>query len=121
MLIIVFFSSVLFFFISSNPVKLLTVFMHSSPDFFELLYNHRFKLYWVGCLSPLYLVLLGFYRVPSFGIYSSVALSCLSCCFYFYVFVRLVTFPDLGEVAFCRRHPVHPSSTLPSGHQGYML
>lgn len=32
----------------------------------------------------------------------------------------MVTFPDLGEVAFCRC-PMHPSSTPPFGHQNYMF
>ena len=41
---------------------------------------------------------------------------CLSSCFYFYVSGRLVPFPDLGEVAFCRRCPMHPSSTVASCH-----
>ena len=28
-------------------------------------------------------------------------------------------FPNLGEVAFCRRHPKCSSSALPSGYQSY--
>ena len=73
---------------------------HSSPEFFKHLYDHYLELYWVDCLSPLYLVLLGFYHVPSFGTYFSLASSCLICCFYFYVFGRFIPFPHLGEVAF---------------------
>ena len=38
--------------------------------------------------------------------YSSAASFCLNCYLYFYVYDRLVTFLDLGEVAFCRRHPI---------------
>ena len=52
-------------------------------------------------------------------------LFCLTCCFYFYVagtyfYVagRLVIFPDLREVAFCRRCPMSPSSALLSCCKG---
>ena len=41
--------------------------------------------------------------------------------FYFYVFGKWVTFPNLEEVAFCRRHPMCPCSTLSSSHQSCML
>ena len=34
---------------------------------------------------------------------------------------KSVTFSKLGEMASCRRHPVGPSSTQPSGHQHYMF
>ena len=37
--------------------------------------------------------------------------------FNFYVFGKLVTFPDLEEVAFSRKRPMDPSSALPSGHR----
>ena len=37
----------------------------------------------VDHLSPLPLVVLGFYLVPSFGIYSSVTSFCITCCFLF--------------------------------------
>ena len=40
---------------------------------------------------------------------------------YLYVSDRLVMFPGLGEVAFYRRHPTHPSNVLLSSHQSYML
>ena len=40
----------------------------------------------------------------------------LSCYLYFYWWDRLITFLKLGEVAFCRRHPMHPRNTLPSHH-----
>ena len=53
------------------------------------------------------------YIFSSFGTYSSVALFCRICCFYFYVFGKLVVFPDLWEVAFCRRCPMCPSITHP--------
>ena len=64
---------------------------------------------------------LRFNFVLSFGTYSSISLFCQIICVYFYVLGRLVTFPDLGEMALCRRCPVKPSSTLPSGHQMYDL
>ena len=54
------------------------------------------------------------FLVSSFETCSLVASFCLTCCFYFYVSGRLVTFPDLGEVAFCRRCLVC-NNTLPSG------
>ena len=57
----------------------------------------------------------------SFGTYFSVSSFCLICYFYFYVFGRLVTFADFGEVAFCRGRPVCPISALPCSHQSYML
>ena len=41
--------------------------------------------------------------------------------FNFYVFGKLVTFPDLAEVAFSRKRPMNPSSALPSGLQSHML
>jgi len=60
-----------------------------------------------------------FYLVPLFKTYSYVASFGLVRCVYFYVLVGY--FSDLGEVAFCRRHPLYPSSILPSGHQLYAL
>lgn len=36
----------------------------------------------------------------------------LVCCFNFYVFGRVVKFPDLGEVAFYRRRPVSSNSAI---------
>ena len=72
--------------------------------------------------ESLYFILhLGFYRIPSFGTYSSVASLCLICCFYFYVFSKLVKFLNLGEVTFCRRCPMCPSRALLSDHQSYMF
>ena len=59
--------------------------------------------------------------VPLFGTYSSVSSFCLILCVYFYVLGRSVTFSDLVEVALCRRHPMEPSSTLPSGHKSCMF
>ena len=47
---------------------------------------------------------------------SSVTSFCLTGSFSFSASGRLVTFPDLGEGAFCRRHAVCPSSSLLSGH-----
>ena len=38
---------------SFNSIKLLAVFIHSFPEFFEHLYNHFLELYQVSCLSPL--------------------------------------------------------------------
>ena len=64
--------------------------------------------------------LLGFYPVLSFGTRSFVP-SFVAYCFYFYVPGWLGVFPDFGAVAFCRRHPGHPSGALPSGHQRCML
>ena len=82
-------------------VKLVTGFIHSSPKFVKHLYDCYLELYWEDCLSPLHLVLLlGFYLVPRFGTYSAVASFCLILCFYFYVFGRLVTLHNLGEVAY---------------------
>ena len=34
---------------------------------------------------------------------------------------RLISFPDLGKMVFCRKHSVHPATILLSGHQNYML
>lgn len=42
-------------------------------------------------------------------------------CLYFCVFGRLVTSPDLGDVALCRKCPTRPSSGLPSNHQSCMF
>ena len=40
---------------------------------------------------------------------------------WFCVLDRLVMFPSLGEVAYIEDGLWEPSSTLPSGHQSYML
>lgn len=66
----------------------------------------------IDCLSSL---------GSSSGTCSSVASFCLSFCLYFYVSGRLVMFPNLREVVFYTRCPVHPSSILPSCHPNYML
>ena len=97
------------------------MFIHSSSKFSDHLYDYYLELFMGDYLSPLHLVLLMFYLVPSFGTYSSLVSFCLILCFYFCVFGRLVMFPDLGEVAFYKVHPMHPSSSLPSRHQIYML
>ena len=102
--------------------KILTVFIHSSPEFVEHLYDHYLNLYHVDCLSPLHLgLLLEFCFVLSFRTYSSFSSFCLIFCAYFYVLGRSVTFLNLREVALCRRHLMGPGSTLPSGYQIYML
>ena len=44
-----------------------------------------------------------------------------NCSVYFYIFSRSVMFPNLGEVAICRRCPIDHSSAFFSGHQNYML
>ena len=54
----------------------------------------------VNCLSPLHLVLLGFWHVSSFGTCSSATSFFLTCRFHFYISVRLITLPSLGEVTF---------------------
>ena len=72
-------------------------------------------LYWVDCLSPLCLVLLGFCLVLSFEISSSASSFWLILCFYFYGLLigRLATFPNLGEVALWRRCPWGPAVHSP--------
>ena len=76
----------------------------------------------VKVFSPSHLVfLLGFYRIPSIGTYSSVPSFFFISYFYFYVFGRLVLFLHLGVVVFRRRQPMYPSSPLTSCHQIYML
>lgn len=69
----------------------------------------------VRLLSLLCLVLLrGVYLVPSFETFLLNSL-------YFYVLDGSVGFSNLGEVTSHRKHPMDPSSTLPSDHQSYML
>ena len=108
----VFFHLVMLFFIS---IWLLFIFSNSVKNFYLLALCFygilpSFVIIWtpsqVDCLSPYHLVLLGFYLVPSSEICSSAASLCLSFCLHVYVCGRLVTFLDLGEVAFCRRCPV---------------
>lgn len=60
-----------------------------------------------------------FYLVPLFKTYSYVASFCPVRRFSFYVLAGSIS--DLGQAAFCRRHPTHPSSALPSAHQLYAL
>ena len=71
-------------------------------------------LYQGDCLSPLSLS--SFLECSSYSFSWNMFLYHLICSFYFCVFGRLVAFPDLREEAYCRRHPVHPSSKLPSCH-----
>ena len=79
--VIVFFSSVWFFFIFSNSLLEISSFLLCSSFFSQVLWASLWLLpwtiYWVGCLCLLYLVLLGFCLVLSFGTYSSVASFCL--------------------------------------------
>ena len=84
----------------------------------KYLYNHYLNSLLGRLLISTFLSSSGVYLVPSFGPYSSVA-SFMILWFYFYVLGRLFTFPDLGEVALCSRHPMDPCSTLPSDHQSY--
>ena len=66
-------------------------------------------------------LLLRFFLVPLFGIYSSVTWFCFTLCSYFYVSSRSeVTLPDLGGAALCR-YPTRPRSILSCGHHSYML
>lgn len=53
----------------------------------------------------------------SFGTYFSVFSFPPNFCIYFCVLDGMVSFPDLGAVALCRRCLMGPSTTLPSGHQ----
>ena len=55
----------------------------------------------------------------SFGwnIFLSSHFSQFVCLFVFYALSQLVTFPNLKEVALCRKHPVGLRSMLPSGCQ----
>ena len=89
-----------------------TLLVHSSPWFFKHL--HFLSRTQIDCLSPLLLVLL-------FGIYAFVLSFGLICYFYFYAFGKLVMFPDLGEVAFCRRCLLCPSGGRLSHHQSCVL
>ena len=75
----------------------------------------------LGRLFLLPSVLLRFYLVPLFGIYSSVTSFCCTLCFYFYVLSRSeVTLPDLGGAGLCR-YPMRPSSALSCGHHSCVL
>lgn len=74
------------------------------PFFFKVLWSSFQSLprtlSWLDCLSPLQF----FWHLP-----------CLE------RFLLLPHFSHLGKVAFCRKHPVFPSSTLLSHHWRYML
>ena len=83
--------------------------VHSSPKSFDHVYYHYSEPFQVDCLSPLYLVLLGFCLVPPSELYSSVTSFCVNYYFYFYLSDSVGTFLGLGEVALCRRYPRHPS------------
>ena len=84
--------------------------MHSSPKFFNHVYYQYSEPFQVDCLSPHYLVLLGFCLVPPSETYSSVTSFCVNHYLYFYLSCSVVTFLYLGEVALCRRYPRHPYS-----------
>ena len=83
--------------------------MHSSPKFSNHVYYHYSELFQVDCLSPRYLVLLGFCLVLPSETYSSVTSFCVNFYLNFNLSGSVVTFLDLGEVAPCRRYPRHPS------------
>ena len=83
------------------------------------LWSFPWTLYLVDCLSPLSLN--SFLECSSYSFSWNTFLYHLICSFYFCAFGRLVTFPDLREEAYWRRHPMHPSSTLPSCHWSYLL
>ena len=68
-------------------------------------YNHYLEFSIVHHQSPLDLVVILEFHLHLED-YFSVTSFRLTCSFYFCVSGRLVTFPDLGEVAFCRRHSV---------------
>ena len=73
--------------------ELLALFTHSSPSFFNHLYSYYLVFSQVNFLAPPHLVLLiGLYLFPSPETCSSVTSFCLTCCFYFYVSGRSVTF-----------------------------
>ena len=68
-------------------------------------------------MFPLHLILiLKLHIVPSVRACSSVTSFSLIYCFNFSILVTLVTFPKLGEAAFCRRCPMCPRSALSFGH-----
>ena len=119
--VIIFLSSVCFFFVSSNSLlKSHCVHPFLSRVHWASLWSLAWTLYQVDCIAPLHLVLLlRFCLVSSFVTYSSVSPFCLTLCVYLYVLGRSLL--QNREVTLCRRHPVGPSSTLPSGHQSYML
>ena len=99
-------------------VKLLTLSIHSSPEYIEQLCHHGLEVFnHLDCLSLLHLVLMKLYLLSLFWTYSFVASFCLTFHFYLYVLGMSITFPSFLVVASSRRYP---SSTLSSGHQSPM-
>ena len=76
----------------SNQTELLALFTHSSPSFLDRLYNYYLEFSQINFLSSPHLVLVWLYLFPSFETCSSGTSFCLTCCFYFYVSGRSVTF-----------------------------
>ena len=76
----------------SNRTELLALFTHSSPSFLDRLYNYYLEFSQINFLSSPHLVLVWLYLFPSFETCSSGTSFCLTCCFYFYVSGRSVTF-----------------------------
>ena len=106
--VIVFFIFVWLFFIFSNSL-LKTLNFSVYPFFFQFsdhLYSHYLELF-LGQIDYLHFTQLfwGLNLVPLLGPCFYVASFCQNCCFHVYVSGRLITFPDLGEVAFCRSCP----------------
>lgn len=77
--------------------------------------------YQIDCLSPFHLVIFLRFVLFLHLKQSSVFSFCLILCVYLFVFDRSITFPDLGEVALCKRCPVGPTLMLPSVYQIQML
>lgn len=73
----------------------------------------------MGCLSSVQLVL-GFYLIPSFGIYSSIASFCLICSFYFCALDRLC-FLTLEKQPFVEKSYVFQQHSLLSSQKLYAL
>ena len=130
-LLVYFKIAVIVFFISSSSLHflLLKTSNYSSNillSFCTSLQSLLWTVYWVDCLSPIYLVSpLGFHLVTFFGGWWGAGEAgdlflCHLICLFFNVFGRLVAFANV-EVTFCRRYPMLPSSALPSGIQSYML
>ena len=72
-------------------VKLLTMFIYSSPELRIFMIITLNSLWGRLPISSLFVPLLEFYLIPSSGIYFSVASFCLLHCFYFYL-VSLIPF-----------------------------
>ena len=88
-------------------VKLLTVFIHSSPEFVDYLYEHYLDLFIIIAF------LCSFSGAFSYSFVWNIPLSShfAFLCFYFSVLGGSVMFPNTREVALHRRYPVGPSST----------